>query len=98
MKEQVIEMKAYVSEVMKNKAAALWKEEEGLGTLELILIIGVIIIIALIFKKQITALITSLLSKVDTKSNEFFRISRLRKEEGSFTIEASLVFRLFCLF
>ncbi|MDM5279281.1 Flp1 family type IVb pilin [Paenibacillus silvae] len=72
MKEQVIEMKAYVSEVMKNKAAALWKEEEGLGTLELILIIGVIIIIALIFKKQITALITSLLSKVDTKSNEFF--------------------------
>ncbi|MBU5353748.1 hypothetical protein KQI74_15785 [Paenibacillus barcinonensis] len=65
-------MKAYVSEVMKNKAAALWKEEEGLGTLELILIIGVIIIIALIFKKQITALITSLLSKVDTKSNEFF--------------------------
>ncbi|WP_427181493.1 Flp1 family type IVb pilin [Paenibacillus sp. TC-CSREp1] len=72
MKEQVIEMKAYASEVMKNKAAALWKEEEGLGTLELILIIGVIIIIALIFKKQITALITSLLSKVDTKSNEFF--------------------------
>lgn len=72
MKEQVIEMDAYVTEVMKNKAAALWKEEEGLGTLELILIIGVIIIIALIFKKQITALITSLLSKVDTKSNEFF--------------------------
>lgn len=65
-------MKAYVTEVMKNKAAALWQEEEGLGTLELILIIGVIIIIALIFKKEITNLITSLLSKVDTKSNEFF--------------------------
>ncbi|PYE45487.1 putative flagellin with Flp1-like domain [Paenibacillus barcinonensis] len=72
MKEQVIEMKAYVTEVVKNKAAALWQEEEGLGTLELILIIGVIIIIALIFKKEITNLITSLLSKVDTKSNEFF--------------------------
>ncbi|WP_342556267.1 Flp1 family type IVb pilin [Paenibacillus sp. FSL R7-0652] len=57
---------------MKNKTAALWKDEEGLGTLELILIIGVIIIIALIFKDQITRLITSLLSKVDTKSNEFF--------------------------
>ncbi|QKS60342.1 hypothetical protein HUB98_23715 [Paenibacillus barcinonensis] len=65
-------MKAYVTEVVKNKAAALWQEEEGLGTLELILIIGVIIIIALIFKKEITNLITSLLSKVDTKSNEFF--------------------------
>ncbi|MCP1182803.1 MULTISPECIES: Flp1 family type IVb pilin [unclassified Paenibacillus] len=59
-------------EVLKNKVSAFWKEEDGLGTLELILIIGVIIIIALIFKDQITALIKSLLSKVDTKSNEFF--------------------------
>ncbi|OAX50427.1 MULTISPECIES: Flp1 family type IVb pilin [unclassified Paenibacillus] len=59
-------------ELMKSKATGFWKEEDGLGTLELILIIGVIIIIALIFKKQITELITSLLSKVDTKSNEFF--------------------------
>ncbi|WP_336759555.1 Flp1 family type IVb pilin [Paenibacillus sp. USHLN196] len=59
-------------DVLKNKVNAFWKEEDGLGTLELILIIGVIIIIALIFKDQITALIKSLLSKVDTKSNEFF--------------------------
>ncbi|MCF7755983.1 Flp1 family type IVb pilin [Paenibacillus sp. FSL L8-0435] len=59
-------------EVLKNKVNVFWKEEDGLGTLELILIIGVIIIIALIFKDQITALIKSLLSKVDTKSNEFF--------------------------
>lgn len=59
-------------ELMKSKVIGFWKEEDGLGTLELILIIGVIIIIALIFKKQITELITSLLSKVDTKSNEFF--------------------------
>ncbi|SDL28954.1 Putative Flagellin, Flp1-like, domain [Paenibacillus sp. ov031] len=59
-------------ELMKSKVTGFWKEEDGLGTLELILIIGVIIIIALIFKKQITELITSLLSKVDTKSNEFF--------------------------
>lgn len=59
-------------DVLKNKVNAFWMEEDGLGTLELILIIGVIIIIALIFKDQITALIKSLLSKVDTKSNEFF--------------------------
>ncbi|PQP82793.1 hypothetical protein C0Q44_15515 [Paenibacillus sp. PCH8] len=59
-------------EVLKSKVNAFWKEEDGLGTLELILIIGVIIIIALIFKDQITKLITSLLGKVDTKSNEFF--------------------------
>ncbi|MCW3793663.1 Flp1 family type IVb pilin [Paenibacillus sp. LS1] len=59
-------------EVLKNKVSAFWKEEDGLGTLELILIIGVIIIIALIFKDQIKTLVTDLLKKVDTKSNEFF--------------------------
>ena len=32
-------MREMASEVIKNKASALWKEEEGLGTLELILII-----------------------------------------------------------
>ncbi|WFR62452.1 Flp1 family type IVb pilin [Paenibacillus amylolyticus] len=59
-------------ELMKRKVAGFWKEEDGLGTLELILIIGVIIIIAVIFRKQIEALVTDLLDKVDTKSNEFF--------------------------
>ncbi|MCG7377345.1 hypothetical protein MH215_10090 [Paenibacillus sp. ACRSA] len=59
-------------ELMNNKVNGFWKEEDGLGTLELILIIGVIIIIALIFKKQITELVTDLLGKVTKKSDEFF--------------------------
>ncbi|MGC5776205.1 Flp1 family type IVb pilin [Paenibacillus pabuli] len=59
-------------ELMKSKATAFWKEEDGLGTLELILIIGVIIIIALIFKDQIKALVERLLRNVSNKSNEFF--------------------------
>ena len=44
-------------ELMKSKVTGFWKEEDGLGTLELILIIGVIIIIALIFKDQIKKLV-----------------------------------------
>ncbi|WP_172252002.1 Flp1 family type IVb pilin [Saccharibacillus deserti] len=56
-----------------SKVKGFWKEEEGLGTLEVILIIGVTLIIALIFKKQITALVTNLLSSVNTKSEEFFK-------------------------
>ncbi|APO44478.1 Flp1 family type IVb pilin [Paenibacillus sp. FSL P4-0176] len=59
-------------EVLKNKVNAFWKEEDGLGTLELILIIGVIIIIALIFKNQIKTLVERLLTNVSNKSNEFF--------------------------
>ncbi|SDC98947.1 Putative Flagellin, Flp1-like, domain [Paenibacillus sp. CF095] len=59
-------------EVLKNKVNAFWEEEDGLGTLELILIIGVIIIIALIFKDQIKKLVERLLTNVSNKSNEFF--------------------------
>ena len=59
-------------ELMKSKVIGLWKEEEGLGTLELILIIGVIIIIALIFKDQIKKLVERLLTNVSNRSNEFF--------------------------
>jgi len=59
-------------ELMKNKVIGFWKEEDGLGTLEMILIIGVIIIIALLFRKEIEKLVGDLLKKVDTKSNEFF--------------------------
>lgn len=59
-------------EVLKNKVNVFWEEEDGLGTLELILIIGVIIIIALIFKDQIKKLVERLLTNVSNKSNEFF--------------------------
>ncbi|SEM90987.1 Flp1 family type IVb pilin [Paenibacillus sp. OK076] len=59
-------------ELMKSKVTGFWREEEGLGTLELILIIGVIIIIALIFKDQIKKLVERLLTNVSNRSNEFF--------------------------
>ncbi|GAB6988214.1 Flp1 family type IVb pilin [Paenibacillus pini] len=50
---------------------SFWKEEEGLGTLELLLIIVVILIIALLFKKEIMALITKLIASMNSKSEEF---------------------------
>ncbi|MFD1136064.1 Flp1 family type IVb pilin [Paenibacillus urinalis] len=56
----------------KRKLADFWNEEDGLGTLEMILIIGVILIVALIFKDQIQALVENLLESVTNKSNEFF--------------------------
>ncbi|MEF3351723.1 Flp1 family type IVb pilin [Paenibacillus sp. GYB006] len=58
---------------VKNKMIRFWKEEDGLGTLEMILIIGVIIVIGLIFKNQITAIVNKLLDQVNTKSEQFFK-------------------------
>ncbi|MFB5762847.1 Flp1 family type IVb pilin [Paenibacillus medicaginis] len=48
-----------------------WKEEDGLGTLEMILIIAILIAVAIIFREQISKIITGLLKKADQKSNDF---------------------------
>lgn len=47
-------------------------EEEGLGTLEVILIIAVIIILALLFKDWIIELLQSMMGKADEQANNIF--------------------------
>ncbi|MFC4102295.1 Flp1 family type IVb pilin [Paenibacillus xanthanilyticus] len=58
--------------VIKKKAGAFWREDEGLGTLEVILIIAVVIIIALLFKDWIIQLLENLMGKADDQANEIF--------------------------
>ena len=48
-----------------------YKEEDGLGTLEMILIIAILIAVAIIFKDQIKKIVEGLLKKADKKSNDF---------------------------
>lgn len=54
----------------------LWKrllqEEEAIGTIEIILIIAVVILIALLFKDWIMALLRRLMSKADDKADSIF--------------------------
>ncbi|MWC30105.1 multidrug transporter [Paenibacillus sp. MMS18-CY102] len=52
--------------------AKLWKSEEGLGTLEIILIIAVIIIIALLFKDWIIELVNRLMGQADDQADQIF--------------------------
>ncbi|WP_179031863.1 Flp1 family type IVb pilin [Paenibacillus kribbensis] len=49
----------------------LYKEEDGLGTLEMILIIAILIAVAIIFKDQIKRIVEGLLKKADKRSNDF---------------------------
>lgn len=44
-------------------------EEDGMGVVEIILIIIVLIGLVVIFKSQITALVNSILSKMRTQAN-----------------------------
>jgi hypothetical protein len=49
----------------------LYGDEDGLGTLEMILIIAILIAVAIIFKDQIKKIVEGLLKKADKKSNDF---------------------------
>jgi hypothetical protein len=51
---------------------SFWKEEAGLGTLEIILIIAVVIIIALLFKDWIVELVERLMGKADDEADKIF--------------------------
>ncbi|WP_435922041.1 Flp1 family type IVb pilin [Paenibacillus sp. DYY-L-2] len=53
------------------KIKGLWGDEEGLGMLEMILIIAVIVIIAVIFRTQLKEIVTSLLGKAKSKTENF---------------------------
>ncbi|WP_082652210.1 Flp1 family type IVb pilin [Gorillibacterium timonense] len=45
---------------MKEKLIGFWKNEEGLGTLELLLILAVLVIIAIAFRKWIISWVNDL--------------------------------------
>ncbi len=45
------------------------KEEDGVTVIEIILVLVVLISLVLLFKKQLTSLVNTLLSKVTSQSN-----------------------------
>lgn len=53
---------------MKNFKQFL-KEEDGMGTVEIILIIVVLIGLVVIFKKQITSVLNTIMRKISTSAN-----------------------------
>ena len=48
-----------------------WKEEDGMGTGEIILIIVVLIGLVIIFKNQITAIVNNLFGKITNEVDKF---------------------------
>lgn len=49
----------------------LLAEEDGMGTVEIILIIVVLVGLVLIFKEQITDIVESIFSKITKQTNKF---------------------------
>lgn len=47
-----------------------WKEEDGMGTVEIILIIVVLVGLVIIFKSQLTELVESIFKKITSQTNK----------------------------
>ncbi|GIO38196.1 hypothetical protein J41TS12_30570 [Paenibacillus antibioticophila] len=56
---------------IQGKVKSFWRNEDGLGMLEMILIIAVIVIIAIIFRSQLKEMITSLMGKAKSQTEDF---------------------------
>lgn len=54
-------MKTKISEALSR----FWNDEDGIGTLEILLILAVIVIIAIAFRKWIVKWVTDLFNKAD---------------------------------
>ena len=52
----------------KNRIAEFWKEEDGIGTVEMILILVVLIGIVLIFKDNLNDLVESLFKTINSQA------------------------------
>lgn len=55
---------------MREQAGKFWADESGMGTVEIILIIVVLIGLVIIFKKQLNDLVTKIFKKITTDSNK----------------------------
>lgn len=55
---------------MRTAIRNFWKDESGMGTVEIILIIVVLIGLVIVFKKQINDLVTKIFKKITTDSNQ----------------------------
>ena len=59
-------------ERIKKELAAFLKEEDGVGVIELVLILVVLIGLVIIFKKQITTLLNNVFKEINSQSKEVY--------------------------
>ncbi len=52
---------------LKSKLAEFWEEEDGMGVVEIVLIIIVLVGLVVLFKDKITSIVNVILSKMTTQ-------------------------------
>jgi Flp pilus assembly pilin Flp len=56
---------------VKKMIDLFWKEEEGLGTLEILLIVAVLVAIAFMFRTKIMGWVTTIFGKTQSEIDKF---------------------------
>ena len=51
---------------------AFWRQEEGVGVIEVVLILVVLICLVIIFKTQITKLLENIFKEIESQSKEVY--------------------------
>ena len=59
-------------EMVKKDLMAFLKEEDGVGVIEIVLILVVLIGLVIIFKKQITTLLNNVFKEINSQSKEVY--------------------------
>lgn len=59
-------------ELLKKEAMAFLKEEDGVGVIEIVLILVVLIGLVIMFKKQITTLLEGIFKEINSQSKEVY--------------------------
>ena len=54
---------------MKGYLQEFWEEESGIGVVEIILILVILIMLVVIFRTQITAIVTNAFSQINSGAN-----------------------------
>ena len=59
-------------EMVKKELMAFLKEEDGVGVIEIVLILVVLIGLVIIFKKQITTLLNNVFKEINSQSKDVY--------------------------
>ncbi|MCI8607584.1 MAG: hypothetical protein HFG72_12525 [Hungatella sp.] len=58
--------------MMREELTAFWVEEDGIGVIEVVLILVVLVGLVIIFKKQITTLLDGIFKEIEKQTKEVY--------------------------
>lgn len=71
-REEMSMLKKWKENKLVSEWNAFWRQEEGVGVIEVVLILVVLIGLVIIFKTQITKLLENIFKEIESQSKEVY--------------------------